>query len=161
MENEKQKMKITRIEDGTVIDHISPGSALQVFEILGLAQDDENSISIAIRVNSGKMGCKDLLKVEDRFLTAKESAMIALISPEATINIIRSFEVETKDAVELPEELRGIFDCSNPNCITNQDREPVESRFQVTSKDPLGVRCQYCDNLMDEGVITHQLIRSS
>lgn len=161
MENEKQKMKITRIENGTVVDHINPGSALKVFEILGLAQDDENSISIAIRVHSKKMGSKDLLKVEDKFLTPKESAMIALISPEATINIIRSFEVENKHAVELPEELRGIFDCGNPNCITNQEREPVESRFEVTSKDPLGVRCLYCDNLMDEEGITHQLIQSS
>ncbi|MBS3825751.1 aspartate carbamoyltransferase regulatory subunit [Candidatus Bipolaricaulota bacterium] len=161
MENEKQKMKITRIKNGTVIDHISPGSALKVFEILGLARDDKNSISIAIRVHSKKMGCKDLLKVEDKFLTPKESAMIALISPEATINIIRSFEVENKHAVELPEELRGIFDCGNPNCITNQEREPVESRFEVTSKDPLGVRCLYCDNLMDEEGITHQLIQSS
>lgn len=161
MENEKQKMRITRIENGTVIDHINPGSALQVFEILGLARDDQNSITIAIRVHSKKMGCKDLLKVEDKFLTPKESAMIALISPEATINIIRSFEVENKHAVELPEELRGIFDCGNPNCITNQEREPVESRFEVTSKDPLGVRCLYCDNLMDEEGITHQLIQSS
>ncbi|MCF7890736.1 aspartate carbamoyltransferase regulatory subunit [Candidatus Bipolaricaulota bacterium] len=157
----KEKMKITRIENGTVIDHINPGSALKVFEILGLDGDEENSITIAIRVNSGKMDEKDLLKIEDRFLTPKESAMIALISPRVTINIIRSFEVDEKHPVELPEKLTGIFDCNNPNCITNQDREPVEPQFEVAEKEELSVRCLYCDNLMDEGQITHQLIQES
>lgn len=161
MAQDKQEMKITRIENGTVIDHITPGSALKVFELLGLAEDDENAITIAIRVNSDEMGKKDLLKIEDRFLTAKESAMISLISPEATINIIRSFEVESKEVVSLPEELEGIFSCSNPNCITNQEREPVEARFEVTEKNPLSVRCLYCDTLMNEEEVTHQLIQGS
>ncbi len=158
---EKQKMKITRIEDGTVIDHISPGSALKVFEILGLTGVEENSITIAIRVHSEKMEEKDLLKIEDKFLTPKESAMIALISPRATINIIRSFEVDKKHPVELPEKLKGIFDCNNPNCISNREREPVVPQFEVTAKDPLAVRCLYCDNLMDEEQVTHQLIQDS
>ena len=161
MNPEKQKMKITRIENGTVIDHISPGSALKAFGILGLEEDDESSITIAIRVDSDEMGEKDLLKIEDRFLTPKESAMIALISPRATINIIREFEVDSKHPVELPEKLTGIFDCDNPNCITNQEREPVEPQFEVVKKDELSVRCLYCDNLMDEGQITHQLIEES
>ncbi len=161
MTAEKQKMKVTRIENGTVIDHINPGSALKVFEILGLDEDEENSITIAIRVNSGKMGEKDLLKIEDRFLTPKESAMISLISPEATINIIRSFEVDEKHPVELPEKLTGIFDCDNPNCITNQEREPVEPQFEVVEKEELTVRCLYCDSLMDESQVTHQLLQGS
>ena len=156
---EKQQMKITRIENGTVIDHINPGAALKVFEMLGLDKDEESSITLAIRVNSGRMGAKDLLKIEDKFLTHKESAMIALISPRATINIIRSFEVDSKHPVELPEKLTGIFDCDNPNCITNQEREPVEPQFKLTTKHPLVARCLYCDNLMDEDQVTGQLIQ--
>ncbi|MBS3813117.1 aspartate carbamoyltransferase regulatory subunit [Candidatus Bipolaricaulota bacterium] len=151
-------MKITRIENGTAIDHITPGSALKVLELLDLKDEKKSSMTVAIRVDSNKMGKKDLLKIEDKFLTPTESAMIALISPEATINIIKSFEVTEKHQVELPEKLTGIFDCSNPNCITNQEREPVESKFKVSSKDPLSVRCLYCDNLMEEDQITHQLI---
>ena len=158
MNPEKKKMKITRIENGTAIDHITPGSALKVLELLDLKDEKKSSMTVAIRVDSNKMGKKDLLKIEDKFLTPTESAMIALISPEATINIIKSFEVTEKHQVELPEKLTGIFDCSNPNCITNQEREPVESKFKVSSKDPLSVRCLYCDNLMEEDQITHQLI---
>ncbi|MFP3952803.1 MAG: aspartate carbamoyltransferase regulatory subunit [Candidatus Bipolaricaulota bacterium] len=158
MNEEKKKMKITRIENGTAIDHIAPGSALKVLELLDLKDEKKSSMTVAIRVDSNKMGKKDLLKIEDKFLTPTESAMIALISPEATINIIKSFEVTEKHQVELPEKLAGIFDCSNPNCITNQEREPVESKFKVSSKDPLSVRCLYCDNLMEEDQITHQLI---
>lgn len=160
MNEDKQKMKITRIENGTAIDHIAPGSALKVFDLLELKEEKENSITIAIRVDSEKMGKKDLLKIEDKFLTPTESAMIALISPQATINIIKSFKVKEKHPVELPEQLTGIFSCSNPHCITNQEREPVESRFKVTNKEPLSVRCEYCDNLMQEEQITHQLIEA-
>ncbi|MFP4589589.1 MAG: aspartate carbamoyltransferase regulatory subunit, partial [Candidatus Acetothermia bacterium] len=78
MNAEKKKMRISRIHNGTVIDHIRPGSAVDVFQILGLREDTTSSITLAIRVDSDKMGKKDLLKIEDRFLTPRESAMVAL-----------------------------------------------------------------------------------
>jgi len=156
--NKKTEMRVNRIESGTVIDHIRPGSAIEVFEMLGLSKDEQNSIAIAIRVESDKMGQKDILKIEDRYLTPRESSMIALISPHATINIIRSFEVEKKRSVELPKRLEGTISCGNPNCITNADREPVKSSFKVISRQPLSVRCLYCDNLMEEDQLKHQLI---
>lgn len=161
MDPEKRKMKISRIENGTVIDHIRPGSATDVFEILGLESDQSNSISIAIRVESEKMGKKDVLKIEDRFLTPQESAMIALISPHATINIIKSYEVEDKRSVELPSTLEGTLQCGNPNCITNAEREPVTPEFEVISREPLSIRCLYCDNLMEETQTKRQLIKQS
>ncbi|MFW6421641.1 MAG: aspartate carbamoyltransferase regulatory subunit, partial [Candidatus Bipolaricaulota bacterium] len=143
MNAEKKKMRISRIHNGTVIDHIRPGSAVDVFQILGLREDTTSSITLAIRVDSDKMGKKDLLKIEDRFLTPRESAMVALIAPNTTINIIRSYEVESKRDVELPDVIEGTVQCGNPNCITNAEREPVEAQFVLVSEDPLGIRCRY------------------
>ncbi len=156
--SEKQEMKISRIENGTVIDHIHPGTALEVFEILDLRRDVEGSIMLGIRVASGQLGEKDLLKLENRFLTPTESAMVALVSPEATINIIRDYEVREKHKVEVPDKWTGIFRCHNPTCISNQEREPVEPEFEVKERQPLMVRCRYCGTLMDEEQITQQLL---
>ena len=154
----KREMKISRIENGTVIDHIHPGTAMVVFEILNLREDVEGSIMLGIRVDSGQLSEKDLLKIENRFLTSTESAMVALVSPNATINIIRDYEVREKHTVEVPDEWSGIFHCNNPSCISNHEREPVESEFEVKDRHPLVVRCRYCSTLMNEKQITQQLL---
>ncbi len=79
----------------------------------------------------------------------KELNKIALIAPDATINIIRNYNVAEKHTVTLPERAVGILQCGNPNCITNS-REPVESIFLVRSRDPLVLRCQYCDRELED-----------
>lgn len=154
-------MKISRIENGTVIDHIRPGTAIEVFEMLGLENYHNSSITIAIQVHSEQMGKKDILKIEDKFLTRQESAMIALISPQTTINIIKSYEVTDKHSVKLPHTLEGILSCGNPNCITNAEREPIRPRFKIKSEDPLYIRCTFCGNFMEEQQIHRQLVQKS
>ena len=159
--DEMREIKISRIKNGTVLDHIKPGTAIDVFQMLALENDSKNSVSIAIRVNSDKMGQKDLLKVEDRFLTPKESAMVALISPQTTINIIKDYQVQEKRPVELPERLKGTIRCGNPNCITNTGREPATAEFKLISRDPLSVRCLYCGNIIEERQIKRSLVQRS
>jgi len=149
-----KELKITPIKDGTVIDHITPGHAVKVLHILKIPESTAAVVSVAMNV-SGKMGKKDIVKVENRELNPKELDKIALIAPKATINIIRDFEVVKKHKVELPNEIIGIAKCSNPTCISNA-REPVEARFQVMSKDPLRIRCYYCEREPEdifEGII--------
>ena len=149
-----KELKITPIKDGTVIDHITPGHALKVLHILKIPESTSSVVSVAMNV-SGKMGKKDIVKVENRELKPKEMDKIALIAPKATINIIRDYDVVKKHKVELPNEFIGIARCSNPTCISNA-REPVESRFQVVSKDPLRIRCYYCEREPEdifEGII--------
>jgi aspartate carbamoyltransferase regulatory subunit len=72
-----------------------------------------------------------------------------LISPKATINIIRDFEVAEKFKVKLPKEIVGIVCCSNPTCISNAN-EPVKSRFRVISQDPAKIKCYYCEREPDD-----------
>jgi len=149
-----KELKITPIKDGTVIDHITPGRALKVLRILKIPESTSSVVSVAMNV-SGKMGKKDIVKVENRELDPKELDKIALIAPKATINIIRDYEVAKKHKVVLPDEVIGIAKCSNPTCISNA-REPVESRFQVIGKDPPRIKCYYCEREPEditEGII--------
>jgi aspartate carbamoyltransferase regulatory subunit len=139
----KRELKIPRINNGTVIDHITAGNAVKVLQILGIPKTASSVVSVAMNVKS-KMGKKDIVKVENRELDPFEVDKIALIAPKATINIIRNYEVVEKHRVKLPEEIVGIVNCSNPTCISNS-REPVKSRFKLISRDPPRIKCYYCE----------------
>lgn len=135
-------MKVQRIENGTVIDHILPGMAFDVLKVLGISND--RSMSILINSHSKKGGKKDILKIEDVELSSTEASRVALISPLATINIIAGGKVVRKFNAEAPKVVRGILVCSNPNCISNQD-EPVTTEFRLGPDDGHRYVCSYCE----------------
>ena len=140
-----KELKITPISNGTAIDHIEAGMAMKVAKILEIPDSETRyTVSIAMYVKSKKMGYKDILKIEDRILKKKEVNKISLISPNASIVIIKNQEVLEKYSVSLPEVIKGIAKCSNPNCITNRG-EPIETEFQVTNGTEIKLRCLYCD----------------
>ena len=89
-----------------------------------------------MNVKSSQMGAKDIVKIEGRELESRELDKIALIAPNATINIVREYEIVEKGQVKLLNNVKGILKCPNPNCITNT-AEPVISKFQVINTDPL------------------------
>ena len=143
-------LKVTPIRNGTVIDHIECGMALKVLRIIGVSGTNVQSpVSVLMHVPSKKNGFKDVVKVEDRELDPREVDKIGLISPRATINIIRDFNVAEKYSVKLPDIVKGIVRCGNPNCITNRN-EPVEPEFSVESKNPPTLRCIYCDRILED-----------
>lgn len=143
-----KELKIQPIKNGTVIDHITAGNAVKVLHILGIPKSSSSIVSVAMNVNS-KYGKKDIVKVENRELDAHEVNKIALIAPKATINIIRDYEVAEKHKVQIPDEVIGIIQCSNPTCVSNS-REPVKSRFIVLKKDPIQIKCYYCEREPDD-----------
>ncbi len=138
-------LKISKIKDGTVIDHIAAGKALKVLAILGI--DESNSISIGIRVISEKLTFKDVIKIENKFLEKLELDKIALIANEATISIIKNYEIIEKFKLDMPDMFKGIVKCSNQNCITNAG-EPVKSEFITVTNNPLTIKCVYCKKEM-------------
>lgn len=144
--NEVKELRVSKIEDGTVIDHIAAGKGWAVSKILGIQTPSDSVISILMNASSDKYGRKDVIKVEDRELTDREVSRIALLAPNATINIIRNYGVVEKRRVELPEIIKGTVKCSNPACITNTS-EPVDPEFKVIGKSPVALRCLYCDRV--------------
>jgi aspartate carbamoyltransferase regulatory subunit len=145
-----KELKVTPIRNGTVIDHIAVGMALQVVRILGIAERGASStVSVLMHVPSAQMGWKDVVKVEDRELEPREVDRISLIAPHASVNVIRNFNVEEKHPVTLPDEVVGIISCENHNCISNTS-EPIESRFRVVCKEPVRLRCAFCEREMTD-----------
>ncbi|MCL4438531.1 MAG: aspartate carbamoyltransferase regulatory subunit [Candidatus Thermoplasmatota archaeon] len=149
-------LKISKIKDGTVIDHVPGGMAFKVLSILRVDDLHENSVSIGIRVPSGKMGQKDVIKVENRYLERVEVDKISFVAPEATISIVKNYNITEKYRVELPEKVIGFIRCINPNCISNA-REPVSSEFKLVSRAPISIRCEYCERSMSEREILQNL----
>jgi aspartate carbamoyltransferase regulatory subunit len=141
--------RVTPIRNGTVIDHIDCGQALKVLRIIGVTGDVHSTVSVLMRVPSKRDGWKDVVKVEDRELDPQQVDKISLIAPKATINIIRDFNVAEKYQVKMPDIVKGIVKCGNPNCITNKC-EPVETEFVVESKKPVILRCLYCDRIQED-----------
>jgi aspartate carbamoyltransferase regulatory subunit len=144
---------INPIKNGTVIDHITSGEALNVLKIIGITGTTAESVSVATNVTSGKIGKKDIVKIENRELRKEEMDRIALIAPRVSINIIRDFKVFAKGGVERPKFLLGVVRCPNPGCITNA-HEPVSSRFEVL---PNGLHCMYCDWLITNDITGHMI----
>ena len=150
--------RVTAICNGTVIDHIPAGHALQVIKMLRIDTNRSNPVSLVINVPSDKMGRKDLLKIEDLELNQEELDRLALISPNASVAIIRNYGVAEKRVVELAEELVNVARCTFSNCITQNPREPLPHKLVLYSRDPIEVRCYYCGKRQDLDDIIDNLI---
>ncbi len=138
----RQELQVAALQNGTVIDHIPSDKLFQVVRLLNL-EKMETPVTIGYNLKSGKMGSKGIIKISDKFFSDEELNRLAVVSPNASLCIIRDYEVVEKKDVVLPDELHGIFKCTNPNCITNN--EPMESFFHVIDREKGIVKCHYCN----------------
>jgi len=145
---EQSELMVRRIKEGTVIDHIDEGKGLQVLNALRIDGKDGSLITIALNVPSGKFKKKDIIKVENMFLKDDDTNKLAVIVPNATINIIKNYKLVEKRRVALPNEVDRIFRCSNPDCITNST-EHIESIMDVIDKEGRVLKCRYCSRVLD------------
>jgi aspartate carbamoyltransferase regulatory subunit len=151
-----KELRVSKIKDGTVIDHIRGGYALDVVKILGISGKEKRVMTIAINVPSKRFGAKDIVKIEGKALNSQEVNRIALVAPHASINIIRNYAVVEKLEVKLPKSVEGIVKCANPCCISNAD-EPVGSKFNIESDEPLLLKCHYCGVTIEQTDVLRQL----
>ncbi len=148
MSAEETQLLIRRIKEGTVIDHIKAGEALQVLDILGITGKEGEIVSVAMNVPSSKIEKKDVVKVANRFLKTQETDKLALVAPQATVNIIRSYKVAEKRKVELPDTFIGLLKCPNPTCISNMKAEPIVPTIDVVDKETPLLKCRFCQRLI-------------
>jgi aspartate carbamoyltransferase regulatory subunit len=151
-----KELRVSKIKDGTVIDHIRGGYALDVVRILGITGKEKRVMTIAINVPSKRFGVKDIVKIEGKALNAMEVNRIALVAPHASINIIQNYAVVEKLEVKLPHAIEGIVKCVNPCCISNSG-EPVAPKFYVKQEEPLLLKCHYCSTTLEQATILPQL----
>ena len=121
-----------------------------MLKVLRLAQA-EGTVAIGLSLESPKVQRKDLIKIENRELTQDEVNKIALISPAATLSIIRDFKVVKKFKPELPDRLEGLLQCKNPSCISNAEKIPTH--FTVLNREQLRIRCDYCERAVSKAEI--------
>ncbi|HIS22760.1 MAG TPA: aspartate carbamoyltransferase regulatory subunit [Candidatus Cryptobacteroides intestinipullorum] len=147
MENISKELKVSALENGTVLDHIPAENVYRALDILGL-KGISNQITIGINLNSKLFRKKGIIKIADRFFEDDELNKLALIAPHATVNIIRNFQVVEKKKLTMPEEIEGIAKCMNPKCITNH--QPVKTRFAVIEEgNEISLLCHYCEKRSD------------
>lgn len=141
----KKELIVSAIENGTVIDHIPVDTVLMVLSILGLDKY-EDEVLIGNNLNSKKYGKKGIIKARNKFFEQEDINKIALVAPNATLIVIRDYEVVEKKFVEIPKKIEKILKCINPNCITN--KETIETKFNVIEEKPLKIQCHYCEKTM-------------
>ena len=134
-------MNIDSIHNGVVIDHISAGNGMKLYELLGLGELDV-SVAIIKNVVSRKMGKKDIIKIDADMPV--DFDLIGYVDPGATVNIIRDEKLVEKLDIDMPETLTGVIRCKNPRCITSTEQE-LEHIFVLTDRMNKVYRCAYCE----------------
>ena len=144
---EPKQLSVSAIQNGTVIDHIPAKNLFKVIQILGLDRFD-NQITFGTNLESKKLGKKAIIKISGKYFADDDINRIALVAPDAKLNIIKDYEVIEKKVVEVPDTITGIARCMNPKCITNF--EPVTTRFKVVSKKNVALKCYYCEKITNQ-----------
>ncbi len=139
----KRELAVAALQSGTVIDHIPSNALFKAVHLLHLEDIDKN-VTIGNNLASSQLGTKGIIKIADTVLSADILNRIAIIAPSAVINRIEDYEVVSKQPVTLPDEIVDLVKCANPKCITNH--EPMPTRFSVVSKQPVTLRCRYCEH---------------
>lgn len=134
-------MNIDSINNGFVIDHITAGKGMVLYNLLGL-DDLDCSVAIIKNVNSKIMGKKDIIKIDSDIELNLE--IIGFIDPGVTVNVIKDSKLLKKLTIDLPEKLTDVIKCKNPRCITSSEQE-LPHIFKLTDKEKRIYRCMYCE----------------
>jgi len=152
--SEKKQLVVSAIKNGTVIDHIPARLLFNVIDILGLNQLD-NQITFGTNLESKKLGKKAIIKLSEVFFRKDDLDKIALVAPQAKINVIKDYGVVEKKVVEVPDQVENIVKCVNPQCITNN--QEIKTKFTVITKQPVSLKCHYCEKITDHN---HLIIKN-
>ncbi len=134
-------MNVDSIQNGIVIDHITAGQGMRLYELLGL---DGLDVSVALIKNvvSKKMGRKDIIKIDADIPVNVD--IIGFVDPGATVNFIKNGELVDKKTIEMPEILTNVLKCKNPRCISSCEQE-LSQIFRLTDREHKVYRCIYCE----------------
>ncbi|MBQ3708443.1 MAG: aspartate carbamoyltransferase regulatory subunit [Clostridia bacterium] len=135
-------MNIDSIQTGIVIDHITAGRSMRLYELLGLGSLEGVSVAIIQNAVSHKMGRKDIIKIDADIPINFD--VIGYVDPTATVNIIRDGQLVDKRVIGMPETLVNVIRCKNPRCITSTEQE-LDHVFKLTDRRHEIYRCVYCE----------------
>ena len=135
-------MIIGQIKDGIVLDHITAGKAMDIYNVLKLGELD-CTVALIKNASSSKLGKKDIIKIGT--LLDIDLDVLGYLDPNITVNVIRDSVVAERRKVALPERVVGVIKCKNPRCITSVEQEIVHE-FKLTDRNKKVYRCIYCEH---------------
>ena len=136
-------MIVGQIKDGIVLDHITAGRGMEIYNALKLGELD-CSVAVIVNADSRKMGKKDIIKISSPI--ELDVQILGVLDPNITVNIINDSKVVKREKLELPEKITGVIKCKNPRCITTTEQE-LEHVFKLCNEDNNKVyRCIYCES---------------
>lgn len=149
-ENKDERLFVSRIEQGTVIDHIPDWKAETVARVLRLDKLAKMQADVSVvmleNVTSRKLGRKDIIKMDKWHVDERDADILCLVFPNITVNYIDEGKV-SKYKPKVPDVIEGRIRCPELLCITNTEREPAVPRF-TTLKGDRFLQCQYCDAII-------------
>ena len=134
-------MNIDAIQNGIVLDHITAGLGMKLYDLLGLEKLN-CSVAIIKNVHSKKQGKKDMIKIDEEIPVNLD--VIGYVDPGVIVNIIRDGQLVEKRSIEMPETLTNVIFCKNPRCITSVEQE-LDHVFRLTDRVNKVYRCLYCE----------------
>ncbi len=135
-------MNIDSIKNGIVIDHITAGKGIELYQLLNLDTID-CSVAFIKNVNSKKLGKKDIIKIDGEININMD--ILGYVDPNVTVDIIKDGKLAEKKRIALPKELKNVLLCKNPRCITTTEQE-IEHIFRLTDEENRVYRCIYCES---------------
>ena len=135
-------MIIGQLVNGIVLDHITAGKGMEIYNVLGLGELD-CSVALVKNADSVKMGKKDIIKIGQ--LMDLNVEVLGYLDPGITVNIIENGVRVKRERLTLPEKVTGIIKCKNPRCITSTEQELVHE-FKLTDAEKKVYRCIYCES---------------
>ena len=134
-------MNIGHIENGIVLDHITAGKGMNIYNVLDLGHLD-CTVALIKNADSPKMGKKDIIKISTHLEIDLD--ILGYLDPGITVNIIHDGQVVERRTLALPERVVDVIKCKNPRCITSVEREIVHE-FKLTDPAKKVYRCIYCE----------------
>lgn len=138
-------LQITSIKNGFMLDHIKAGMGVKIFRYLHLDKLG-HQVALIINADSKKMGKKDIIKIEN--IEEINYTILGLLSPGITINEVRNEVIINKVKPELPENIKDILKCENPNCITSQENY-IPHTFTLVDREKGSYKCEYCEKIVN------------
>ena len=140
-------LKLNKIQNGIVIDHIKAGLGIRIFNWLGL-EKSPHMVAFVLNASSDRMGRKDIIKIDNDIDINFD--ILGLIDPNITVNIIESEKITEKKKLRLPEKVENVILCKNPRCITSTEKY-IPHIFHLENEEERTYRCEYCDEIHSAG----------
>ena len=145
-------LNISGIQEGYVLDHIKAGMSLRIYHDLKLDKLNRGTVAIIMNAVSSKMGKKDIIKVECP-VDAIDLDILGYIDHNITVNVVKDGEIVEKKELVLPKEIKGVFKCKNPRCITSIE-QGLPHIFVLADEKKEIYRCKYCEEKYSQRVKT-------